>query len=274
MTSRDRPLVAVRAPSSAIDAAVTVPAATTAIATPAASVVRSLRAAEDEGDGEHHREQRHEAGLRVREVQSGEQHHGQRQHDRRAGTAQPEADQEHRDRGHEVAAVEAGVLEHRRDAEERRVRVRHLQVGCEEQGARVRLPQPDDARRRCRARRASRQVRAATTSRAASGRRAPARVRTAGRRTRARCCRRGGRASRAARRTVSATNAVTGRARNTGICGRRGVRHARHEGCERRRGEHGVQGEQQERLLVGHLDRDSEGRRREQRHRDDRRQRA
>ena len=71
---------------------------------------------------------------------------------------------------------------------------------------------------------------------------------------------------------VSATKAVTGRAMNAGICGTRGVRHGRHEGGERRGGEHGVQGEEQERLLVGDLDRNPEGRRGEQRNRNERRQ--
>ena len=76
-------------------------------------------------------------------MQPGEQHRGQRQHDHRASAANPETDQEHGDGGHEVAAVEAGVFEHGGDAEERGIRVRDFQIGCEEERAGVRLPQTD-----------------------------------------------------------------------------------------------------------------------------------
>jgi hypothetical protein len=91
-------------------------------------------------------EQRDEARLRVRVEEAPEE---ERARGRRgdpfhgAAATEQDRDEQDRDRDDEIAAVQAGVLEERRDAEERRIGVRDLHVASEEERPRLRLPDPD-----------------------------------------------------------------------------------------------------------------------------------
>ena len=102
--------------------------------------------ASHERDAERHDEERDEARLRVRVVEAPEEERDEGgRRDPVDGTSPPDEDrdEQHGDRNDEVPAVQARILEERRDPEERRVGVRHLDVAGEEERARLRLPDPD-----------------------------------------------------------------------------------------------------------------------------------
>ena len=99
--------------------------------------------ADGDRDQERHREEDGHARLRVGEVQAGEDERDDRRRDEEADLPEPEEHEQHADREHQVAAVDARVLEHRGHPEERRVGVRDPQVVREEEGAGLLLPEAD-----------------------------------------------------------------------------------------------------------------------------------
>ena len=86
------------------------------------------RIAGDECRGEHYDEQRRVARLRIREVQTRPHHRDQGRRRNEGDLPQPQTDDEHGDPQHDVSPVKARIAEERRDAEERRVRVRDLEI--------------------------------------------------------------------------------------------------------------------------------------------------
>ena len=98
---------------------------------------------EHHGDRERDGEEGDEARLRVREVEARAEECDQADRERQADPPEPDRDEEHGDREDEMEPVQARVLEQRRDPEERRVRVRDLEVGSEEEPPRLGLPEPD-----------------------------------------------------------------------------------------------------------------------------------
>ena len=90
------------------------------------------RPTEDVRDRNADREERDEARLRIREEETGPQEREQRGSGPEADPAEPDRDEQHRDRDHDVTAEDARVLEQRGDAEVRRVRVRPLDVPCQQ----------------------------------------------------------------------------------------------------------------------------------------------
>ncbi len=188
----------------------------------------------------------------------------------RAAAPDEDRDEEDDDRHDEVAAVEARILEERGDAEERRVRIRDLHVAPEEERAGLRLPDADRREQRSECDECDQQ-----RSREPVGQRAPHERRKSG-------CER-----EYEERERDATRALVPRPQ------KRRCRQ-RHEGSERhgeeewgrrrslaaedpvrerddRSGDHEIQREEQERLLVTELDGNAEGSDREQRHRHRRR---
>ncbi len=99
--------------------------------------------------GEHGDEERGETRLRVGEVETGPEQRDQDDRRQRRDAAEPHGDDDHDDSEYDVPSVEARIAEERRDPEDRRVGVRHLQVrGEEEQLARERLPDSDHGEQR------------------------------------------------------------------------------------------------------------------------------
>ena len=94
-TSRERPLVAVRAPFVGDRRGCHRAGGDDRDRDAGGEGRAEPRAPEHEGDREHDGEQRHEARLGVREVEPGEQDRDQREHDHGALAPQPEADEEH-----------------------------------------------------------------------------------------------------------------------------------------------------------------------------------
>ena len=107
------------------------------------------------GEQDRRREQRHEeddhARLRVREVEAAEEDGDEDECVCQAHARKPEQHDEQRDREHEMSAVDARVLEQRRHAEVRRVRVRDTEVLGEDQRVRPGLVEADRREERCEA---------------------------------------------------------------------------------------------------------------------------
>ena len=111
-----------------------------------ASTIRDAPVGSDERDAERHDEERDEARLRVRVEEAPEQERDEHRRDdpvERSASPDEDGDEQDGDRNDEVPAVQARVLEERGDAEERRVRIRDLDVSSEEQRPCLRLPDPD-----------------------------------------------------------------------------------------------------------------------------------
>ena len=96
-----------------------------------------------ERDREHHDEETDHARLRVREPEAGKLERNQRGGRRESQVPEEVRDQHDRDPEREVAPIQARVLEHRADAEERRVGVLHGESRRVQERVRRALHEPD-----------------------------------------------------------------------------------------------------------------------------------